>query len=301
MKVATRITVATAVVVALASAIYAFYDLRGRVAERRQALEREAKSVAGTLRATLETQAGVDARDARYRADQLQKELDEVEKKLGEANVDASTPPTLPTAERDALVKQQQELQTRLATVRGAAGLGRPLDQALAYRPPAETVLRDLTRASGWKAIVIPRERAADAPGTYTAAQLRRLTTLNDLPQLTYNDVEDGAYFYAVPLRTTAVNTETQTTAAMLEISKPARCDWSTNSEDLARAMVLVILIVAGHDGDGRRARAATGRAGRSRSCSARHRRCREGRPLARDPVASETTRSVRSRRGSTR
>ncbi|MBA3465341.1 MAG: HAMP domain-containing protein [Deltaproteobacteria bacterium] len=243
MKVATRITVATAVVVALASAIYAFYDLRGRVAERRQALEREAKSVVGTLRATLETQAVVDARDARYRADQLQKELDAVEKKLGEVNADPATPPALPPAEREALVKQQQELQTRLATVRGAAGQGRPLDQALAYRPPAEALLKDLTRASGWRAVVIPRERAADPPGTYTAAQLRRLTTLNDLPQLTFNDVEEGAYFYAVPVRTTAVNTEIQTTAAMLEISKPADA-LVTTREDLSRAMILVILIV---------------------------------------------------------
>ena len=243
MKVATRITVATAVVVALASAIYAFYDLRGRVTERRQALEREARSVAGTLRATLETQAVADARDARYRADQLQKELDEVEKKLGEPTADVTPPPPMPVAEREALLKQQQELQTRLATVRGAAGLGRPLDQALAYRPPPEAVLNALTRASGWKAIVIPRERATDPPGTYTASQLRRLTTLNDLPQLTYNDVEDGAYFYAVPVRTTAVGTETQTTAAMLEISKPADT-LVTNSEDLSRAMILVILIV---------------------------------------------------------
>jgi len=57
MKVATRITVATAVVVMLASAIYAVFDLRGRSAERRNSLEREAKAVAQTLRATFETNA----------------------------------------------------------------------------------------------------------------------------------------------------------------------------------------------------------------------------------------------------
>ncbi len=56
MKVATRITVATAVVVALASAAYAFFDLRSRGAERRAGLEREARAVASTLRVTLEAQ-----------------------------------------------------------------------------------------------------------------------------------------------------------------------------------------------------------------------------------------------------
>ncbi len=56
MKVATRITVATAVVVALASAAYAFFDMRGRRAERLEQIEREARSVAVTLRMNLETQ-----------------------------------------------------------------------------------------------------------------------------------------------------------------------------------------------------------------------------------------------------
>jgi signal transduction histidine kinase len=54
MKVATRITVATAVVVALASAAYAYFDLRARGAERRATLGLEAQHVAGTLRANLE-------------------------------------------------------------------------------------------------------------------------------------------------------------------------------------------------------------------------------------------------------
>ncbi len=56
MKVATRITVATAVVVALASAAYAFFDMRGRRVERLEQLEREARAVAGTLRMSLEAQ-----------------------------------------------------------------------------------------------------------------------------------------------------------------------------------------------------------------------------------------------------
>jgi signal transduction histidine kinase len=56
MKVATRITMATAVVVALASAVYAFFDLRSRRWERRAALEREARAVATALRFDVETQ-----------------------------------------------------------------------------------------------------------------------------------------------------------------------------------------------------------------------------------------------------
>lgn len=57
MNVATRITVATAVVVALASAGYALVDLRARRAERMEQLGREARAVAGTLRMTLESQS----------------------------------------------------------------------------------------------------------------------------------------------------------------------------------------------------------------------------------------------------
>ncbi len=242
MKVATRITVATAVVVALASATYAIYDLRARVAERRGALEREARSVAGTLRASLESQAAVDSRDARYRADQLQRELDDIEKKL-----EARPPndPAMPVAEHDALVKQQLELQTRLATARGAAGLSRPLDQAMAYKPPPDLQLRELSRASGgWRAIVISRARATEPPGPFTASQLRRLTTLLDLPQLTFTDIEDGNYFFAVPVRTTSpLHNEEQTTAAMLEISKPADTI-ETTSDDLSKAVILIVLIV---------------------------------------------------------
>ncbi len=241
MKVATRITVATAVVVALASATYAIYDLRARVAERRGALEREARSVAGILRASLENQAGVDSRDARYRADQLQRELDELDKRLEPAPPNM---PAMPQGEHDAVVKQQLELQTRLASARGAAGLARPLEQALAYKPPPDAQLRELTRASGgWRAIVIPRGRSAEPPGAYTASQLRRLTTLLDLPQLTFTDIEDGNYFLAVPVRTTPVHNEDQTTAAMLEISKPADAI-ETTSDDLSKAVILVVLIV---------------------------------------------------------
>ena len=57
MKVATRITVATAIVVAIASSGYALFDLRERTSERRAAIEREARAIASTLRLALETQA----------------------------------------------------------------------------------------------------------------------------------------------------------------------------------------------------------------------------------------------------
>jgi signal transduction histidine kinase len=54
MRVAARITAATAVVVALASVSYAVVDLRSRRAERRGALEREARAVATALRYDIE-------------------------------------------------------------------------------------------------------------------------------------------------------------------------------------------------------------------------------------------------------
>jgi signal transduction histidine kinase len=54
VKVAARITAATAVVVAMATGSYAFLDLRSRKVERRAALEREARSVATALRYDIE-------------------------------------------------------------------------------------------------------------------------------------------------------------------------------------------------------------------------------------------------------
>ena len=82
VKVATRITAATAVVVALACAAYAFFDLRSRAAERRDALEREARGVASTLRLTLEPQASA------FRAPS-DAQLDELSRATGGWRVDA--------------------------------------------------------------------------------------------------------------------------------------------------------------------------------------------------------------------
>src|SRR5262245_2176305 len=61
MKVATRITVATAVVVALASAAYAYFDLSRVRSERAEQLEGEARAVANTLRLVTETRTPSEA------------------------------------------------------------------------------------------------------------------------------------------------------------------------------------------------------------------------------------------------
>jgi signal transduction histidine kinase len=54
VKVATRITAATALVVALASGVYAIYDVRSHTDERRGALDREGRALIATLRASIE-------------------------------------------------------------------------------------------------------------------------------------------------------------------------------------------------------------------------------------------------------
>ena len=59
MNVGTRITVATAMVVAIGSAGWASFDLRSRANERRAALEREARAVSTALRLSVESQLAV--------------------------------------------------------------------------------------------------------------------------------------------------------------------------------------------------------------------------------------------------
>ncbi|MFN0248960.1 MAG: sensor histidine kinase [Kofleriaceae bacterium] len=289
MKVATRITVATAVVVAIASATYAAFDLRARVAERGAAVEREARAVVSTLRVSLETVANDATRDVRYRADQLRREIEEVERKLVELGEpdppdaidatdatepadDAATPPApagaLPPApppttespeakrlrekrERTELKRQRTELQARFAAIRGAAGLGRPLELGVAYKPPTASQLRDLGRASGnWRIVVLPRARAGEVPTVMpptddgvSPAQLRRLTTLIDSPRSLFTDVEDDNFFYAVALRAVGEREEDRAVLGMLEISTPASA-FDTTVSDYSRALMLVILIV---------------------------------------------------------
>ncbi len=54
MRIGTRITVATALSVTLTLAIYAMFEVRGRDAARREAIENEARATAMAMRATLE-------------------------------------------------------------------------------------------------------------------------------------------------------------------------------------------------------------------------------------------------------
>ena len=72
MKVATRITLAAAVVVTLTSTAYAVFDLRARQSERMSQVEREAVTLATSLRIGFET-APPDF--ARKSAPQLGREL----------------------------------------------------------------------------------------------------------------------------------------------------------------------------------------------------------------------------------
>ncbi len=243
MKVATRITVATAMVVAIAAATYAMFDLRARGAERRMVLDREARAVANTLRFSLESQAALDVRDARYKAEQLQREIDELEKQaasLPPSGVDVVSPVT---STLSPLRPQLDELTRRLTAARAAAGLTSSLDLALAYRTPGEAQLRELSRATGgWRVTVISRARAQDPVGL-PPTQLRRVRTLLDLPQLTFADVEGDSFYASVPVRSTAAGAEQQVVLAMLEISRSTEIGAST--EDLVRAIVLVLLIVS--------------------------------------------------------
>jgi len=244
VKVATRITVATAVVVAIASAAYAFFDLRARTSERRLSMEREAKAVASTLRASLENQAALEQRDARLRAEQLQREFEAFSKKVEDPDVlDPAKPAASPDHER--LRREYTELEQRLLTARRAAGLTRPLDAAMAYQPPSEPALKDLVRATGgWRVTVISRDQATDLPAIgATAEQLRRIKTMFDVPQLVFSDVENDQYYYAVPLRAASAREEERVVLGMLEIARPADV-LETNSGDLGRAVLLVLLIV---------------------------------------------------------
>ncbi|MEO8701532.1 MAG: ATP-binding protein [Kofleriaceae bacterium] len=169
MKVATRITVATAVVVAIAAAAYALVDLRGRGAERRLAVEREARIIAGSLRVALET-------------------------------------------------------------------------SATGFKPPNDAQLSRTT--GGWRVQVFPNARHTELPSSdLSAAQLKRLRTIIDVPTVTFADLEDGQIFYAIPLIATAPRDEDRTVLGMLELSRSIDV-LGTPAEDISRAIILVVLIV---------------------------------------------------------
>ena len=245
---------ATAVVVAIASATYAFFDLRARQAERRSGIEREAKALASTLRVTFEGLAATDARDARFRAEQLQHDVESIEKRAlalagsnapadaGTKLLDATKP--APSVQVEDLRREYGETKLRLILARRAGGLETPLDQALSYRPPSDAAIKDFARAGGWRVTVVPRSRASEVPSNdLSAEQLRRVRTLFDVPGLTFSDIENDQYYYAVPLRLSSGREEERLVMGMLEISRPAD-SLSMTTDDLGRALVLVILIV---------------------------------------------------------
>jgi signal transduction histidine kinase len=244
VKVATRITVATAVVVAIASAGYAFFDLRARTSERRAAFEREARALANTMRASLEADQVSDARYARFRAEQLQRDLDAIEKAIGDPKLLDPTKPA-PTPQIQELRDQARKFKDLLVVQRRVGGLETPLEQALAYNPPDEDQLRDLARASGeWKVTVIPRSRSNELPSAeLTTEQLRRIRTLIDVPQLQFASVANDQFFFAVALRLPVTRDEKPQVMGMLEISRDAE-DFATTGDDIWRALLLIILIV---------------------------------------------------------
>jgi signal transduction histidine kinase len=170
VKVATRITVATAVVVAIAAATYALIDLRARSTERRLAVDREARALATTLRIALEARPKLE----------------------------------VPSAEE----------------------------------------LRELGRASGgWRVQVFPGKRVSDPPSaSLSVGQIKRLGELLEAPHLTFSDVEDDQYYFAVMLMTG--REDARAPLGMLEISRSTEVLAST-SEDRQRAILLVLLIVA--------------------------------------------------------
>ncbi len=255
MKVATRITVATAVVVAIASATYAFFDLRARTAERQTGVEREAKALANTLRTSIENQAAADARDARFRAEQLQHEIEAIEQRAqavaganapadaGAKLLDPAQPPATQLVKD--LRREYDDTKLKLLLARRAGGLETPLDQARTFKPPSDNLLRDLGRASGWRLTVVPRTRAEQPDTDLTAEQLKRIRTLFDLPQLAFSEVDNDQYFYAVPLRLSSPREEERLVMGMLEISRSADV-LSMSGDDLGRALVLIILTVCG-------------------------------------------------------
>jgi len=177
--------------------------------------------------------------------EQLQRELDAVEKRAGDPKLldDSTSPPTRQATE---LRQEQQEIKLRLMSARRAAGLETPLDQALAYRSPSENQLRDLARASGgWKVTVVPRARARELPSDeLSSEQLKRVRTFLDVPQLSFTDIEREQFYYAVPLRLSSTREDERLVMGMVEVSRPADV-LGTTSGDIGRALVLVLLIIA--------------------------------------------------------
>ncbi len=221
MKVATRITVATAVVVALASAAYALFDLRARTAEKREALAREARSVAATVRQNLTLQmqrAAQAAKQARDEIDRVQHELEAIGGDKAPAD-------------------KKAQLQAWLADWKKIEERNR--DLAATYPAMVEPT-------AGWKIAIIPASRAADPGGLgNTPRENRWRQVLLDIPQSPLGDADaDSNYYYVLPLRAANPIADTPATVlAVLELSRPADV-LAMTAGDYARAGALVLLIV---------------------------------------------------------
>ncbi|MGE5186438.1 MAG: sensor histidine kinase [Acidobacteriota bacterium] len=222
MKVATRITVATAVAVALASAAYALFDLRARAADKRAILTTEARAVATTVRQSMVAQmqrAAAAARQERDEIERMQRALD---------NIDAH-----PLA-----AEQLAQLQQRLADFKRLEERDREL--ATAYRSPIDPALAEV--AGGWKISIIPRSRAAEGGGL-SLRETKWLNTLIDLPGKPFFEIEGDTFYYAIALRAVLSNGDETAVLGMLELSRPADAIALT-ADDYARAATLVLLIV---------------------------------------------------------
>jgi signal transduction histidine kinase len=125
-----------------------------------------------------------------------------------------------------------------------AAALRPVLEGSVAVaKGPDPALLASLERATGWQVTVLMRSRAAQpADETATAAQLRRLRILLDVPKLTFTDSQDDRYSLASSLRGSGAGGEV--TLAMLEVSKSTAALDEARNGDLRRAGVLVLLIV---------------------------------------------------------
>jgi signal transduction histidine kinase len=224
VKVATRITVATAVVVALASAAYAVFDLRARAAEKREALAREARAVATTLNKTLTLQMQRAAQAAKQARDEIERVQHELEVIGGDK----------------APADKKAELQAWLADWKKIEERNR--DLAANYRTTIDPALQEL--AGGWKPVIIPASRAAEGLGT-TPRENRWRQVLLDIQVSPLGDVDsDGNYYYVLPLRAVNPATDTpQAPLAVLELNRPADV-LAMTAGDYGRAAALVLLIV---------------------------------------------------------
>ncbi|MBX3160909.1 MAG: HAMP domain-containing protein [Deltaproteobacteria bacterium] len=246
MKVATRITVATAVVVAIAATLYATSSVGSRAEERRNDIEREARSLVGSLRVVLE---GMAARDGLDQA-RIRRELEEITKRIADAESEhASLREVSPVELGYRLIQQARSQATanldKLREMKGEIEKGLAQARAAATFPPSEATLQRLAGASGWQVLVVAPGQLVGA----TEAQRHRLDMMLAVPAVpgsripSFADNDGDAYFHAVPLRSGgALDEERRPVMAMLEVWRPFE---DGTSGERRRAVLLVVVIVA--------------------------------------------------------